>query len=180
MCNFNMNVSHLVLTIANHWSTIPASTQPFQCSKFSGNVLNTQNGVISIMHLWRDTFAHDSKKSEPRVWQHQRYCLQDTYHELGSVMFPEWIDEEQSILLRLNEQKKTNLSMCAVYCGNVGSGGRHTTVRSNSGNRITSVHLAWSQHTPWTINNTSIANAVEFLNSVSSLLCNHVKEYGYV
>lgn len=52
--------------------------------------------------------------------------------------------------------------MCIVFCGNAGSGGRHT-VKSNRGNRITAVHLASSQRTPQSINNTSMANTVDLL-----------------
>lgn len=74
--------------------------------------------------------------------------------------------------------------MCTVCCGNEGSRGRHTTVRSNRGNRITAVHLASSQHTPLVINNTSLANTVDLL--ISSLFkgnlvysCNQRKTKGY-
>ena len=54
-------------------------------------------------------------------------------------------------------------SMCAVCCGNAGSGGRDTTARSNRGNRITAVHLASSLDTLQAINNTSAANTVDLV-----------------
>lgn len=52
-----------------------------------------------------------------------------------------------------------------VYCltGHARTGGRHTTVRSNRGNRIMAAHLASSQHKPPAINTTSVANTVDLL-----------------